>query len=172
VLKMINLLLLLVLIGACATSKDDPPEQVPEPIGPPLWSFEGGRPPCNGDYNLYRQGRQIQVQCFEWGGTFVYDNRGTLTPEAATMLDAQIAAANLDDTEPVNWMGSCGAFDSYGTETLWVGGQSISFETSCLIHGIVPLYEIVHTIDTEMSTCNPLDFVLLESVEPGCQVVF
>lgn len=170
--KRTNLLLLLALIGGCATPKDDPPEQAPKPIGPPLWSFLGGRPPCNGGSTLYREGRQIQIQCFEWGGTFVYDNRGTLTPEASTMLDAEIAAADLDDTEPVNHMGSCGAFDSIGTETLWIGEQSISFETSCLIRGIVPLYEIVHTIAAEIDTCNPLDHDLLESIEPGCQVVF
>jgi hypothetical protein len=106
------------------------------------------------------------------GGAFVYDNRGMLTPEASTMLDAEIAAADLDDTEPVNWAGSCGAFDSIGTETLWVGEQSISFETSCLIRGIVPLYEIVHTILAEIDTCNPNDHDLLESIEPDCQVVF
>jgi hypothetical protein len=170
--KTTKLLLLLALIGACATPKDDPPEQVPEPIGPPLKTVVDSGPPCSGGYNLYRQGRQIQVQCFDWDSNLVYDNRGTLTPEAATMLDAEIAAADLDDTEPVNHMGSCGAFDSIGTETLWVGEQSISFESSCLIRGIVPLYEIVSTIEAEIDTCNPLDFTLLESVEPGCQVVF
>jgi hypothetical protein len=167
-----NLLLILALLGACATPKDDPPEQAPEPIGPPLKSIGGTRPPCNGGYNLYRQGRQIQIQCFEWGGTFVYDNRGTLTPEASTMLDAEIAAADLDDTEPVNWMGGCGAFDAVGTETLWVGEQSISFEPGCLIHGIVPLYEYVYSIEIEFEQCNPVVLDLLESIEPGCQILF
>jgi hypothetical protein len=87
-------------------------------------------------------------------------------------LDTELAAADLNDTEPVNWMGSCGGHDVIGTQTLWVGEQSITFETFCLIRGIVPLYEHVHAIVSELDQCNSIGLELLESREPGCDSLF
>jgi hypothetical protein len=164
---------MLALIGACANPPDDPPEQAPEPIGPPLKSMVGGRGGCSGGIHLYRAGQKIQAQCFDRDDNFVYDNQATLTAEASTRLDAEVAAADLDDTEPVDWLGFCGeGFDAPIIETLWVGEQSITFEIFCLIRGIVPLYEYIHAIEVEFAECGKVSPDLLETIEPGCQIVF
>src|SRR5690349_5111448 len=122
----------LVLAVACSSPTDDdgPIPGAPDPIGPELISIvdiPDSRWSCGGGYYLYRQGREVQSQCFNGDGTFKYENRGTLTVEAAEMLDAEIAAADLDDTEPVNYHGGCGNPDSVGAYTLWVGDESIQF---------------------------------------------
>src|SRR5690554_3856812 len=107
----ILLLLTLLVIGACADPKDrdpDPAEQAPDPIGPELINLVGGWNYCSSGAHLYREGRALQFQCFDGEGVFVYENRGTLTPEAAATLDAELMAADLNDTEPVNYLGSCG----------------------------------------------------------------
>lgn len=170
-----RLLLLLVFVGACASPTDDAAEQgpdvsVPEPIGPSLIRLEVGTvAPCSSRI-LYRQGRELQSQCFDQDGEFSYENRATLTPEAAATLDAELAAADLSDTEPVSYQGSCGLPDSFGTETLWIGAQSISFELNCLIRGIVSLYERVDAIWAALRHCGQVNGELLETVEPGCRL--
>lgn len=170
------LLLLVLFVGACASPADDgaaeqgPDPSAPEPIGPALIRLEVGTvAPCSSRI-LYRQGPELQSQCFDEDGEFSYENRGTLTPETAATLDVELAAADLGDTEPVSYQGSCGLPDSFGTETLWIGDQSISFELNCLIRGIVPLYEHVDAIWTALRHCGQVNGELLESVEPGCQL--
>jgi hypothetical protein len=141
--KMTELLLCLLLVGACGspTKHDGPDEQAPEPIGPVLLTVNyDTTAPCSEEY-LYREGRAVQSQCFDQDGKFSYEKRGTLAVQASTTLDAELAAADLEDTEPVNYEGGCGLPDYFGIETLWIGDQNISFEANCLIHGIVPLYE-------------------------------
>lgn len=172
VLNSAAIILLPTLIGACADPKERDPdlaEQAPDPIGPELMRVEGAWSSCSSGAHLYRQGREIQSQCFDAHGKFVYDNRGTLTHEASTVLDAELAAADLGDTEPVNHLGSCGVPDANGIETLWIGDESISFEASCLIEGIVPLYEHVVAVWTELTYCGMGTPELLVSIEPGCR---
>jgi hypothetical protein len=157
-------------VAGCPVSPEpEPAEQTPEPIGNELLRFEGtwAIPACASS-NLYREGRAVQHQCFDVDGVFSWENRGTLTVEAAAALDAVIASADVDDTEPVNYMGFCGAADAHGTVTMWVGERSVSFEPFCLTAGIVALYEQVSTIDTEVAGCEK-PFQMLESVEPGCR---
>lgn len=169
-----SLSFLFVLTLACSSPKDDdqPILEAPDPIGPELLSFQGGRDhplTCGGGYHLYREGREIQSQCFSGDGTFKYEDRGTLTVQAAEKLDAEIAAADLNETEPVNYLGSCGSPDSVGIFTLWVGDESIQFEPNCLIRGIVSLYEHVDAIARELGACGEGWPELLESIEPGCR---
>jgi hypothetical protein len=59
--------------------------------------------------------------------------------------------------------------DAVGTVTLWIGEQMISFDQSCLIEGIVPLYEHVEAIWSELSECGEESPELLTSIEPGCR---
>lgn len=169
--KTTELLLCLLLVSACLVPpKDDgSDEQAPEPIGPALLSADyGTTAPCSSEY-LYREGRAVQSQCFDQDGNFSYEKHGTLAAEASTTLDAELAAADLEDTEPVNYEGSCGLPDFFGTETLWIGDQSISFEVNCLIHGIVPLYEHVRAIRLALWYCEESP-ELIESIDSGCPI--
>ncbi len=164
------LTIVLVLVAGCPEpTEPDPVEQAPDPIGDELLRYEGtwAVSTCARSH-LYREGRQVQLQCFDAQDGFTFENRGTLTVEWAAALDAASANADLDATEPVNYMGFCGAPDSHGTVTLWAGERSVSFEPSCLTTGIVELFERANAIHVDLSGCDePL--TTLESLEPGCR---
>ena len=165
-----NILLALVLLtAACPTVEDEPSITTPDPIGDELLRFTGTWSTCSGGAHLYREGREIQTQCFDSNDDFVYENRATLTADAAADLDAQIAAADPTNTTPINYMGFCGAPDSIGTVTLWIEDQSLVFDQSCLIEGIVPLYATIESIWTELSECGEGFPDRLASIEPGCR---
>jgi hypothetical protein len=158
---------------ACASAPAEDPEPVaPEPIGAELLRVEGGWGPASKDchrMHLYRSARAIQFQCFANDGRFSWENRGTLTAEAAESLDAAIAGADLGATDPVNYKGGCGTRDSAGiTHTLWIDEHELSFAPSCLIEGIVEVYAQVEAIYFEIVGCQG-PFEELESVEPGCR---
>ena len=160
----------LLLCIACSTPPtEDPLEQAPAPIGPELLHSEGtwALPGC-ASVRLYRLGRELQYQCFDYEGSFSWENRGTLSPEASDTLDMAIAAADSNATEPVNYMGLCGNPDGGGTLTLWVEDQSLSFAPWCLFEGILPLYEEVLALWSDVANCDE-PFARLESVEPGCR---
>lgn len=88
--------------------------------------------------------------------------------DAHVALEAEIAAADLDDTDPVNYMGLCGAADAQGTVMMWIGAQPVSFAPFCLFEGIVAVYEKVSGIQAEVSDCQEV-LIELESVAPGCR---
>jgi hypothetical protein len=168
---------LLVLTVGCETAPaDDPPDQAPDPIGDELIRWDlgevglfGGPSTCATAF-FYREGRQVQQLCFFSDGLFSYENRGTLTPGASAALDVELAAADFDDRTPVNYMGFCGNPDARATVTMWADDQSIEFRYACLFEGIVPLYEAIYAIQTELWYCgedSPPD--KLESIEPGCR---
>lgn len=164
-------LALAAVLAGCQDSSDgatDSDQQPPKPIGDELMSHSAGPGPC-GNGHLYRDGRQIQSLCFDQHDDFSYENRGTLTPESAQKLDEALAAADLGATDPVNFMGSCGTPDAFGTETLWVAEQSVTFDRGCPIEGVVPLYEHVVALSTELGQCGEGWPELLESIEPGCR---
>src|SRR5690349_13315248 len=138
-MKAETLVMMLALVTGCPTPPDpDPVEPAPDPIGDELLRYEGtwAVQTCASSH-LYREGRQVQLQCFNADDSFSFENRGTLTVEWAAALDAAIASADLDNTEPVNYMLGCGAPDSGGTVTLWAGERSVSFAPDCLTTGIV-----------------------------------
>jgi hypothetical protein len=168
-IETLAIVLALLVAGCPAPSEPEPMEGDPDPIGDELLRFDGtwAASDCARSH-LYREGRSVQQQCFDADDAFSWENRGTLTVEAAAALDAAIASADLDDTDPINYMGLCGAPDAYGTVTLWAGERSVSFEPFCLTMGIVELYEQVTAINTELWNCAE-PFTMLESVEPGCR---
>lgn len=167
----ILLTVILLTTGCPAASLDDQPvEQAPDPIGDELMRSEGtwAWPECARPH-LYREGRLVQRQCFDPDGLFSWENLGMLTPETAAALDAELAAADFDDLEPVNYMGLCNNPDAHGTVTMWAGERSIEFAPFCLFEGMVPLYEAVEAIKTALSNCDTSWLSELESVEPGCR---
>jgi hypothetical protein len=166
--ELLLVLALSLVAGGCAVV-EEVPRMTPDPIGDELLRIVGAWSNCSGGVHLYREGRQIQSQCFDSNDEFVYENRATLTPDAEAALDAEIAAADLTDTTPVNYKGFCGVADAVGTVTLWVDEQTISFDQNCLIEGIVPLYEHVEAIWSELSECGEEFPELLDSIEPGCR---
>lgn len=162
------------LTTGCPIVDDDDPESpaAPDPIGAELLHWGPGRPipgfeACSRSY-LYRDGRALALQCFTREGEFSYENRGTLSPAGAAALDAEFAAADLDNAEPGDFMGFCGNPDSLGAIlTVWVGDQSITYDPFCPIQGIESLNALLWTLDGDISDCEELDW--LESVEPGCR---
>jgi hypothetical protein len=44
--------------------------------------------------HVYPSDRTLQCQCFDSDGGFSYEHRGTLSPEGAATLDAELAAAD------------------------------------------------------------------------------
>ncbi|MCA9697148.1 MAG: hypothetical protein KC431_06465 [Myxococcales bacterium] len=146
---------------------------MPDPIGDELWRIEGAwaLPGCTRPH-LYRDGRQLQLQCFDTNDNFSWENLGSLTAEAAEQLDMAIAAADFEDTTTVNYKGFCGAADSVGTETLWVGDRSVSFATSCPFAGVLAVYEVIDTVSIELSECRDPAMglaTMLATIEPGCR---
>ena len=117
---------------------------------------------------LYRDGRALQYQCFTHDGVFSWENHGTLSPTGTEALDAQLAGADLDNTEPGDFMGLCGSADA-NTVTLvvWFGERSVSYSPLCPTKGLESLNEFSWTLRGDISECEELDF--LESVEPGCR---
>lgn len=162
------------LLAGCPTADDEPDSLVaPDPIGAELLHWGWGRPvppfvTCSRSH-LYRDGRALQLQCFTQEGAFSYENRGTLSPEGDEALDAELAAADLDNTEPGDFMGLCGNPDSLGANlTVWVGDHSITYDPFCPIKGIESLHALLWTLNGDIHDCEGLD--LLESVEPGCRL--
>jgi hypothetical protein len=161
--------LTLVLLATACPAPDDPDEPItPDPIGPELL-----QPPPTGGFEscrssiLYRDGRALQRQCFTGTGAFSYENLGTLSSEGAAALDAELAAADLDDTEPVNYYGLCGNPDALLEWVVWVGERSVEYSPYCPTKGMKALTELLSTLWQDISDCEGLD--LLESVEPGCR---
>jgi len=158
----------LIAVPGCPAPSDPAPEP-PPPIGPQLLEIEGSFAieGCASS-RLYRDGRRVQYQCFDSQGAFSWDNRGTLTESASAALDSELASAALDATTPVNHKGLCGAPDSGGEVSLWVGEERVSFAPFCLFEGIVALYDQVAAILFEIEGCEE-PFAQLESVDPGCR---
>jgi hypothetical protein len=166
-----TVLLSVALIAACVPSEVEPP-MAPEPIGAELLSFTAMTDFLGcGEAHLYRDGLSVQYQCFSTTkGTFSYENRGTLSVEGATALDAALASADFDNTEPAPDDGLCHGnpeAESSST-TLWVGDRSFTYDSACPTMGILELHEVTETLIGDISECTELD--LLESVEPGCRL--
>lgn len=161
---------LALLITGCTSAPDeDSAPQAPEPIGAELLRVEGTW--AAGDCvrsHLYREGRAVQHQCFDGEGVFSWENRGMLTVAAAAALDDELAAADLDDTDPVNYMGLCSVSDAHGVVTMWVGERHASFAPFCLFTGILNLYTEISAVRTDIEECQK-PFMRLESLEPGCR---
>lgn len=160
--------MLVALLGLACSDPAPPDPVAPDPIGDELLRVEDtwAWPPCSSS-RLVRSARQIQYQCFDEHGVFSWDNRGTLSAEASEQLDAQLAAAAPEDDEPVNYMGLCDSPDAFGTITLWVDERALSFAPFCLTQGVLPLYEQLWAIQTDISNCQE-PFTTLESIEAGC----
>ncbi len=167
---LLTLLMCGYLLTGCPTGDDElSAPAAPEPIGAELlhWATVWGLPACSRGY-LYREGRALQYQCFTLEGAFSWENRGLLSPAGAEALDAELAAADIDNTEPGNYMGLCNSSDATAaTFTLWVGDRSISYVPDCPTKGIESLNELMHTLLRDIGDC--VEFDLLESVEPGCR---
>ena len=164
------LLAMVLLITGCPLATDEEPiPQAPDPIGGELMRVEGtwALAACARSH-LYREGREVQYQCFDTDGVFSWENRGMLTADAAMALDAELTAADLDDTDPVNYMGFCDAADAQGSVTMWIGERSVNFAPFCLLEGIVGLYDEVSAVRTDVSDCQE-PFQRLESVAAGCR---
>ncbi len=163
---------LALLVGACTSvDEQDDAAQAPEPIGAELLRSESvfGIEACNRSH-LYRDGRRLQYQCFTLAGEFSWENRGTLSPEGAAALDAELAAADLDDTEPGDYMGLCNGSESgAATWTLTVGERSVSYPPSCPTEGLEPLNELLWTLTDDLVDCWAHGLDLLESIDPGCR---
>lgn len=163
----------LFLVAACSPGEPGEPGEEPgslplDPIGGELMRVIGAWSDCSGGLHLYRQGREVQRQCFGSDGGLSSQSQATLTAEAAATLDGLLADADLSDTEPVNHKGLCGAAEAAGTVTLWVKGKALSFEQNCLLAGIVGLYEHLESIGTELSACGEGSPELLASIEASC----
>jgi len=156
-------------LTACPQGSEAPPPEAPDPIGPQLRETEGiwTQEEC-ATSRLYRDGRQVQHQCFDSQGDFSWENRGTLSSAAAETLDMALANADLTADEPVNYEGGCSAADSQGQITIWVDEQQLSLEPDCVFEGIVDLYAQIQAIGFELSSCAE-PFAQLDSVEPGCR---
>lgn len=170
------LLISIVLLAACVPPEDEPQAMAPEPIGDELLSFTTAPDFIGcGEAHLYRAQRSVQFQCFATkDGTFSWENRGTLSLEGAAALDAALAAADFDNTEPAPDDGLCkGNPDAESASmTLWVGGRSFTYTPACPTMGIAELHELAEALISDISDCEEpgttLD--LLDSVEPGCRV--
>jgi hypothetical protein len=163
------LLISIALASACVTPEDEPPI-APEPIGAELLSFTTAPDFIGcGEAHLYRAQRSVQFQCFATSGPFSWENRGTLSIEGEAALDAALAAADFDNTEPAPDDGLCkGNPDANSsTMTLWVGEESFTYTPACPTVGIAELHEVAETLVGDIGDCEEL--VLLDSVEPGCR---
>lgn len=175
-MKAEGLLISILLAGACVTSEDEPPAAAPEPIGPQLLGFTAQTDFLGcGEAHLYRAQRLIQFQCFSTTqDTFSWENRGTLSVEGEAALDAALAAADFNNTEPAPDDGLCkGNPDAESASmTLWVGEDSFTYTPACPTMGIAELHEVAELLVGDISECTEpgttLD--LLESIEPGCRV--
>ena len=161
------------LAGACETPEAEPPA-APEPIGPELLSFTATTDDLGcGEAHLYRAQRLIQFQCFSTRrNAFSYENRGTLSVEGEAALDAALASADLDNTEPAPDDGLCKSAEAKSSSTtLWVDDQSFTYYSACPTMGILELHEVAETLIADISDCNEPGTVLdlLESIEPGCR---
>ena len=162
------LILLALLFGGCPEPPEDPPT-APDPIGEELlhtesvWGLEG----CERSV-LYREGRSLQFQCFTLEETFSWENRGALSIEGMNALDTELAAADLSDTEPGDYMGLCGSSDANAASmTVQVQGQSVTYGPYCPTRGMESLNEILWTLLGDISDCTELD--VLTSVDDGCR---
>jgi hypothetical protein len=166
-----NLLFSIVLLTACVPPDDESPPMAPEPIGDELLSFTAQTDFLGcGEAHLYRARRSIQLQCISTTrDAFSWENHGTLSPEGEAALDAALAAADFDNTEPAPDDGLCqGNPDADSVSmTLWVEGRSFTYSPACPTMGIAELHEVAETLVGDISDCIELD--LLESVEPGCR---
>jgi hypothetical protein len=156
--------------SACVTPEDEPP-MAPEPIGPKLLSYSvpllPDLPDCV-EATLYRSQRSVQLHCSTRDGTFSYENRGTLSIEGESALDAAIAVTDFDNTEPAPDDGWCGNPDADAvSQTLWVDGRSFTYKASCPTMGIAELDKVTDVLIDDIGDCEELD--LLNSVEPGCR---
>lgn len=161
-------LVLILLLGGCPVAEPNEPT-APAPIGDELLSTESvaGLKDCQRAH-LYRDGRSLQYQCFTLDGAFSWENRGTLSPEGAEDLDAELADADLDNTAPGDFMGLCGSAESGAvTLTVWFPERSLSYSPLCPTQGVEALNELLWTLRGDISECELLD--LLTSVEPGCR---
>ncbi|HLT37857.1 MAG TPA: hypothetical protein VK034_16310 [Enhygromyxa sp.] len=161
------LLALLVLLTACPAPGEPPP--APDPIGDELLRTESvfGLEACRRAH-LYRNGRSLQYQCFTLDGSFSWENRGTLSPDGAAALDAELASADFDDTEPGDFMGLCQSAEAdAATLTVWIGERSVSYSPLCPTKGLESLNELLWMLRGDISECEQLE--LLDSVEPGCR---
>jgi hypothetical protein len=165
-----NLLILaLTLLTSACLVPDDPDEPItPDPIGARLLHTEGtgGFESCRSAI-LYRDGRALQYQCFTSTGAFSYENLGTLSPDGAAALDAELLAADLDDTEPGNFMGLCVSQEAEREWVVWVGERSVKYSALCPTKGMEALNALMWTLYGDIDECEELD--LVESVEPGCR---
>jgi hypothetical protein len=164
-----SLLISIVLASACVTPEDEPPA-APEPIGPELLSFTTLPDFLGcGEAHLYRAERLIQFQCFRASGPFSWENRGTLSVEGEVVLDAALAAADFDNTEPAPDDGLCKGNPEANstTMTLWVGDESFTYHPACPTMGIAELDKVTDTLIGDIGDCEELE--LLDSVEPGCR---
>jgi hypothetical protein len=162
------------LITACMPAEENPP-MAPEPIGPELLSFTAQTDflAC-GEAHLYRAQRLVQFQCFSTTlDAFSWENRGTLSDEGAAALDAALASADFDNTEPAPDDGLCkGNPDAHSaSRTLWVGDRSFTYSPSCPTVGVAELDEVADTLIGDISECMEpgTELDLLDSVEPGCR---
>jgi hypothetical protein len=164
------LLISIALAGACVMPEDAPP-MAPEPIGDELLSFTAMTDFLGcGEAHLYRTQRSLQLQCFSTTRqAFSWENRGTLSIEGEAALDAALAAADFDNTEPAPDDGLCKGNPEAesASMTLWVGGRSFTYSPACPTMGIVELHEVAETLVGDIGSCEELD--LLDSVEPGCR---
>jgi hypothetical protein len=164
------LLISTLLLAACVPPEDEP-SRAPEPIGPELLSFTAQTDFLGcGEAHLYRAQRSVQFQCFSsTRDAFSWENRGTLSAEGEAALDAALAAADFDNTEPAPDDGLCkGNPDAESASmTLWVGDRSFTYTPACPTMGIAELHEIAETLTGDISECIELD--LLNLVEPGCR---
>lgn len=161
------LLLLPLVLGGCSVPPEDPAP--PEAIGDVLLSTESawGLEGCERSV-LYRDGRSLQLQCLTLDEVFSWENRGVLSVDGLEALDAELAAADLEDTEPGDYMGLCGSPDASAAEiTVWVEGQSVTYVPYCPIRGMESLNALLWTLRGDIGDCTQLD--LLASVEPGCR---
>lgn len=161
---------LALLLSSCTgVADEDLAPLPPDPIGGELLRVEGtwAGGACARSH-LYREGRALQYQCFDAEGVFSWENRATLTAAAVLGLDAALAAADLDDRQPVNHRGLCGASDAQGIVSMWIGERQVSFAPFCLFAGIVDLYEEVSASKADIAGCQA-PFMRLASLEPGCR---
>ena len=159
--------LAVVLMSSCVGDDQGGQPSSPTPIGDELMRRTGSWSDCSAGLHLYRQGMEIQSQCFGPSG-YVYESRATLTAEADVTLDTHLAAADLENMMTVNHLGLCGSSDITATVTLWIDGQEIQFADYCPTQGVLSVYEYVDAIWSELAACGEEPAELLAEIEPGC----
>lgn len=159
------------LLTSCAPPDPDQPPDPPDAIGDELMGFTTalGFPNCTVGH-MYRDHELVQFQCFSTDGTYSHENRGTLSDQGQTDLEAALAAADLSNTTPTNIAGDCTGPESHAaTITLWVGSRSISYPIGCVPEGVLALHDATEVLLGDMFDCEGYEFDMLESVEPGCR---